>query len=454
MTNPAQGALAPDSVFTRALLRIEERSPAELQPHPTNPRKHSPAQIALIKRSIQTFGFTNPVLLGDDDSILAGHGRVEAAKQLGLAQVPTVRLSGMSPAQRRAYVIADNKLAELARWDDELLRLELGDIIQLDDTFDLTLTGFSVGEIDVLLDGDKSNEEEAGAPQQGPAVSRRGDLWQLGEHRVLCGDALVLADYATVMAGKKARMVFTDPPYNVPIGGHVSGLGKVTHGEFAMASGEMDAAQFTAFLRQAFRLMVEHSMDGAIGFVAMDWRHLGELLAAGADSFSELKNLCVWTKTNAGMGSLYRSQHELFAVFKVGHAAHLNNVNLGKHGRNRTNVWAYAGATSFGAGRLEDLHAHPTVKPVELVADAIRDVSKRGDLVLDPFGGSGSTLLAAEKTRRCARVIEIDPGYVDLIVSRWQRASGEQATLVGDGRDFEEVKAERLGAREGGDVQR
>ncbi len=454
MTEAIQGASAPASVLpAHPALRIEYRNPADLKPHPNNPRKHSPAQIAQIKRSIQSFGFTNPVLLADDDAILAGHGRVEAAKQLGLAQVPTVHLSGMSPAQRRAYIIADNKLAELARWDDGLLRLELGEIIQLDDSFDLTLTGFSVGEIDVLLDGESPTEETACAPRQGLAVSRRGDLWQLGEHRVLCGDALEGADYATLMGGKRARMVFTDPPYNVPIGGHVSGLGQVTHGEFAMASGEMDSAEFTAFLRRAFGLMVLHSIDGAISFVAMDWRHLGELLAAGASTFSELKNLCVWAKTNAGMGSLYRSQHELFAVFKVGSAPHLNNVNLGKHGRNRTNLWTYAGATSFGAGRLEDLHAHPTVKPTDLVADAIRDVSKRGDLVLDPFGGSGSTVLAAEKTRRCARVIEIDPGYVDLIVSRWQRASGEQAILLGDGRDFEAVKAERLGAEEGGDVR-
>ncbi|WP_245440780.1 DNA-methyltransferase [Mesorhizobium sanjuanii] len=273
----------------------------------------------------------------------------------------------------------------------------------------------------------------------GPAVTQPDDLFLLGDHRLICGNALSAEVFAALMQGEKASMCFTDPPYNVPIGGHVTGLGKTQHREFAMASGEMSDDEFARFLEQSFAEIAAFSKQGAIAFVCMDWRHIAETIIAGRETFGDLLNLCVWNKTNAGMGSLYRSQHELVLVFKNGNEPHRNNVELGKHGRHRSNVWTYRGINSFGADRMADLASHPTVKPINLVADALLDVSKRGDVVLDPFGGSGTTLLAAQKTRRRARLVEIDPHYCDLIVRRFEKHTGKQATLAATGETFEEL---------------
>jgi len=267
--------------------------------------------------------------------------------------------------------------------------------------------------------------------------SRPGDVWALGPHRLLCGNALDSASYQNLMAGELAEMVFSDPPYNVRIDGNVCGLGRVRHREFAMASGEMKEADFTAFLRTAFEQLAANSTNGAIHFVCMDWRHLAEMLGAGRSVYSELKNLVVWSKTNAGMGSFYRSKHELVFVWKVGAAAHVNNFELGQHGRHRTNVWDYAGVNTIRPGRLEELAMHPTVKPVALVADAIKDCSRRNGIILDPFVGSGTTLIAAHRTGRRARGIELDPIYVDVAVRRWQTYTGKPATLLATGKSFE-----------------
>jgi 16S rRNA G966 N2-methylase RsmD len=433
-----------------AKLEIIYRGVGELRPRATNPRTHTKKQLEQVAASIRRFGFTNPVLIDEEDGIIAGHGRVEAAKLIGMAEVPTVRLADMSEADIRAYVIADNRLAENAGWDRELLGLELRYLSELDIDFDVTITGFDPPEIDVLigelsLDGDADDSADAvPEPAAGPAVTRPGDIWRIGPHRLICGDATKGETYAALLGAEKAAMVFTDPPYNVPISGHVSGLGSVQHREFAMASGEMSSAQFTDFLTTVFGHLADFSVDGAIHFQCMDWRHIGEILAAGGSAYTELKNLCVWAKTNGGMGSLYRSAHELVFVFKSGTAPHINNVELGKHGRYRTNVWSYAGANSFGANRDEELAMHPTVKPVVMVADAILDCSRRKDIVLDAFAGSGTTLVAAHRTGRRGYGIEIDRTYCDVIISRMGETCGLDAVLEADGRTFDQVAAERL----------
>jgi len=427
-------------------LEVAEREIVGLKPYAGNARTHSKKQLQQIARSIEEFGFINPVLVDSEGQIIAGHGRVDAAKLLGRTSIPTIRLEHLSPAQVRAYIITDNRLAELAGWDDEILAIELQVLSTLNLDFALEITGFETTEIDLLIEGLAVGEapEEAEAafagPDRGkPAISAPGDLWQLGEHRLLCGNALNVESYATLMGDKKAQMVFSDPPYNVPISGHVSGLGKIKHGEFAMASGEMSESEFTGFLGTALGHMADFSVNGALHYLCMDWRHLYELLTAGRRVYSELKNLCVWNKSNGGMGSLYRSKHELVAVFKQGMAPHINNVELGKHGRNRTNVWDYAGINAFGADRDAALALHPTVKPVALIADAIRDASRRDGIILDPFAGSGSTIIAAQKTGRRGFGIELDPHYVDATLMRFRDLFSCEPVHVQSGLSFSDL---------------
>jgi 16S rRNA G966 N2-methylase RsmD len=429
--------------------KVELMPVSQLKPYRGNARTHSRKQIRQIADSIDRFGFTNPILIDDHGGIIAGHGRVEAAKLLGLSGVPTLRLSHLSPTEKRAYVLADNKLAEKAGWDREMLAIELQGLIDLD--FEVELTGFEMGEIDIILENaDEAKGEVAGPedevpePIPGPSVSQPGDLWLLDKHRIFCGDALDHGAYERLLDGERAEFIFTDPPYNVPIHGHVCGKGAIRHREFAMASGEMSKEAFTGFLTAAFRHLVAHTTDGSIHEICMDWRHIAEMMAAGNEVYTELKNLCVWAKTNAGMGSFYRSRHELVFVWKSGAGPHVNNFELGRHGRSRTNVWEYAGISTMRAGRLEELAMHPTVKPVALVADAIKDCSRRGGLVLDPFCGSGTILIAAERTGRKARALEIDPQYVDVAIRRWQTYTGKAATLAVTGQSFEEIEEERV----------
>ena len=413
---------------------IEMIDPRSLRPWERNARTHSRKQLRQLEKSIRTFGFTNPVLIDGPGTILAGHGRVEAAKAMGLDAVPCVRIEHMSEAEKRAYVLADNKLALNAGWDEELLAAELGALVAEDLDFDVDVTGFSIAEIDGLIDGVEPEEpndpRDDALPREAPRRVRVGDVWRLGEHRLVCGDALDPGVADLLMTGERARMVFSDPPYNVKIDGNVGGLGKIRHREFAMASGEMTEAEFTNFLHAAFRNLADHSLDGAIHYICMDWRHMGEMLAAGQGVYSELKNLIVWAKDNGGMGAFYRSRHELIFAFKVGTGPHVNSFELGQHGRYRTNVWEYRGVNSGGAKRLEELAMHPTVKPVQMIADAIRDVSGRGEIVLDLFGGSGSTLIAAEKTGRRARLVELDPIYCDRILARWEAFAKDDAELL------------------------
>jgi len=415
-------------------LRIEWLAISELKLDPRNPKQHSARQIRQIAESIKTFGCLVPVLIDRDNKILAGHGRVLALRRLGWAEVPVIRVEHLTPERARAFSVADNRLTELSTWDERLLGEILSELSAAELDFTLEVTGFSVAEIDLrieqlsVLNTTRPDPADELANCTGePPVTRPGDLWRAGRHLVRCGDALDPASYEKLMQGLRADVVFTDPPYNVPIDGHVSGKGRVRHRDFAMASGEMTALQFTQFLTTVLRLLVRHSADGSLHYICMDWRHLLELLTAADGVYSELKNLCAWVKDNAGVGSLYRSQHELVLVFKSGAAPHRNNVQLGQYGRNRTNVWQYPTINNFGRRGDEGnlLTLHPTVKPVALVADAIMDCSARGDIVLDPFLGSGSTLIAAERVGRVCCGIEFEPLYVDTAIRRWQRFTGD-----------------------------
>ena len=407
----------------------------ELKPYPKNARTHSPKQIHQIAKSIKTFGFTNPVLIDKDNCILAGHGRVEAAKMAGLTEVPVVQISHLTPAQKKAYIVADNRLAELAGWDKDLLRVELEELQAIDCDFDLTVTGFDTADIDVILQPDSSPQaEEANfLEQEIPARVKLGQLWLLGAHKLFCGDATQLNSYSRLLAGEKAQLILTDPPYNVKISGHVRSGDN--YREFAMASGEMSQNEFSQFLKGVFSLLSEYSQQGSLHYAFMDWRHIGEILTAGTSVYTTLKNVCVWNKLSGGMGSLYRSQHELVFVFKNGDAPHTNNIELGVHGRYRTNVWDYPGIFIKNKVNKANIRLHPTVKPVGLLADIILDASPRKGLVLDPFGGSGSVLLAAERTRRQARLMELDPHYCDVILYRWEQQTGKTAVLEGESAD-------------------
>jgi len=428
-------------------MNFENRPTRSLRPYAGNARTHSPKQIKQIAKSIERFGFNNPVLVDDDDQIIAGHGRVEAAKLLGLKTVPTVRLSHLSEDDKRAYILADNRLAEKAGYDNEILAIELQHLADVG--FDVSLIGFEPAEVDIIFEGigDESEQPENLLPDEpsGSPVSQQGDVWMLGKHILVCGDSTEAATYRLLMDDEKAELVFTDPPYNVKIDGNVSGLGRVKHREFAMASGEMTQNEFTNFLSRVFELLCRYSSDGSIHQICMDWRHMREMLAAGDTCYSELKNVCIWNKTNAGMGTFYRSKHEMVFVWKHGTTPHLNTFELGQYGRHRANVWDYEGVNSMRVGRLDELAMHPTVKPVAMVADAIKDCSKRGSLVLDPFCGSGTILIAAEKTGRRARAIELDPKYVDVAIRRWEQYTGKIARLGPMGETFDEISEIRLG---------
>jgi DNA modification methylase len=404
--------------------RIVWQATEGLKDFPLNPRRHPETQIANLMKSIGNV-WTNPILVDETGTILAGHGRREAARRLGMREVPTITITGLTGPEKRAIVIADNRMPEQAVWDIEILRTHFESLSEVH--FDLELTGFTTGEVDLVLDRNLTSLDPAddldGDIDEGPPASQKGDLWLLGRHRLLCETALSSSSYQALLSDELAQMVVTDPPYNVPIQGHAGGRGKVRHREFKMASGEMTAAEYAK--------------------IFMDWRHLRELLHAAQAPYSELKNLLVWNKDNAGQGSFYRSKHELITVFKNGNSPHINNFGLGGKGRYRSNVLDYPGVNSLHPSRKGDLELHPTVKPIALIADLMRDCSRRNGIVLDPFGGSGTTILAAERTGRIARVIEIDPLYVDVSIRRWERLTGIPARHAETGLTFEEVQVTR-----------
>ena len=430
-------------------MKIELTNVSSLKPDGRNARTHSPRQIEQIKRSIERFGFNNPILIGDDLRVMAGHGRLAAAKLLGMTEVPVVRLSHLSADERRAYILADNQLALNAGWDQEILAIEFQELIDAD--FDMDVMGFSVSEIDLTLDAtkaaspDTSDKGDVIPPLAAIAVSQHGDMWILGRHRLICGDAQHPNVYDRLLDGTKADLILTDPPYNVPINGHVCGSGKVKHREFAMACGEMSTIDFAAFLATTLGCASANARDGALAYVFMDFRHMKELMHAGEIIFDGHKQLCVWNKGSGGQGSFYRSQHELVFVYKIGTAPHLNNFGLGETGRYRTNVWSYPGSTSLSKTGASEFAMHPTVKPLRLVIDAIEDCTRRGDIVLDGFGGSGTTLIAADRCGRTARMIEYDPIYCDVIIRRFQAITGKGVVRAGSGVSFDDVAGQRFG---------
>ena len=422
----------------------------ELKPDPKNARVHGARQVRRIADSIAAFGFNVPILIDQNNGIVAGHGRVLAAKRVGLTEVPTIMLDHLNEAQRRAFMIADNRLTEIATWDDQLLGEQLKELATVDLNFAIEATGFEMNEIDLRIEAlQQGSERVKGEPPipapVGSAITRPGDLWTLGPHRLLCGDALDASNYRALFEERKAAMTFADPPYNVKIDGNVGGLGRVKHREFAMGVGEMTPEEFTKFLARWLRLATQSCRQGALIYSCMDWRHIGELLDAAKSEGLGAVNLCVWTKPNAGMGSFYRSQHELVYVVVAPGGPRRNNVQLGAYGRSCSNVWTYAVGPGFGRageeGRLSALH--PTIKPVAMVADAILDCTAIGDIVLDPFLGSGATLIAAERTRRRCFGVELDPLYCDVIIRRWQSYGGGAAKLASTGETFDAVTQRR-----------
>lgn len=427
-------------------LTFEKRDIDELKPSAHNARKHSKDQIRQLKKSMKQFSFMNPIITDTDGNIIAGHARYQAAKELGYTELPCLQANHLSEDDLRAYMLADNKIAENATWDNDLLRVELEFFTKLD--LDIETTGFSITEADIILGhAEQSPSETVAASLLTPSakpVTQLGDVCALGPHRIACGDVRDNQLLADLMGSDVAQMVFVDPPYNVKIDGHVSGLGAIKHQEFAMASGEMTDEEFELFLKTCLLAIKAISDAGALHYICMDWRHILHLLNVGQEVYHNLVNLCVWKKTNAGMGSLYRSQHELVVIFKTSDAPHLNNVQLGKDGRYRTNVWEYAGVNTFSPDRDELLSFHPTVKPTQMVADAILDVTRPGDLIFDGFLGSGTTLLAAEQVGRRCYATEIDPRYVDVALKRWLDLTGEQPIYCSTGQTFNERASEEV----------
>jgi DNA modification methylase len=421
-------------------LTIDYLPVASLRLDPKNARLHSNKQVRQIARSIEVFGFNVPILVDADFRVVAGHGRVLACKQLRIAQVPVVRLEHLSEHQIRAFMIADNRLAENSDWDNHLLGEQLQILSQAKIDFTLEVTGFETAEIDLFIENlaspcaSQADPDDILPEATSIQVSRTGDLWQLGKNRILCGDALSPGSYEALMDGQKAQLVFADPIY-----GYVSRFGKIDNPEFLIASGEVSENEFTKFLIKVFGPLGRSSSDGALQFICMEWRHIPELLAAARQTYTEFKNLCAWYKDVAGPGSLYRSQHELVFIFKNGKCRHRNNVQLSRH---RTNVWQYSRVnSSAGTAEREDLsNLQPTIRPVELVADVILDCTARGEIVLDPFVESGTTAIAAGRTGRVCFGIELNPLNVDTTIRRWQSFTHQQAVNAVSGRTFNEVE--------------
>lgn len=432
---------APD-LLANLDLQIEYLPPSSLAAFGRKSRTHSKTQIAMIRQAIQTFGFDVPVLVDADKKVLAGNARVEAAIQEGMPLVPTVELAHLTPAQKRAFVIAENRLSELSGWDKEVLRIEFEELGALDLDFSLEVTGFLEPEIDAIVFGDDTDGPgHKVLPLPSVPVSRVGDLWLLGDQKLLCGDSTSAASLETLLGNEQVRAVFTDAPYNVRIAGHVTGGGKFD--EFVMASGEMSDAEFTEFLANSLEQIAARLMPGGVAYFCMDWRHISNVLDAVKVTDLEHINLVVWDKQLGGMGSWYRSRHELIFVFRKPGAAHLNRVQLGKHGRDRHNVWCYPGVNGFGSDKAREREMHPTCKPLTLVRDAILDCSGKGDLVLDLFSGSGTTIMAAQAAGRRGAAIDLDPRYVDTGVIRWQDHTGQEARLAATGQTFCEVRGQR-----------
>lgn len=437
--------------------QVEHVPIGSLKPNPKNAKKHPQKQIELLAANIRKFGITQPIVVDEGEVLLCGHARLAACKLVGVQTVPIIRLTHLSSQEKKALAIADNRLPEMGDWDVEILREDLKELTEptVDLGFDFEITGFDSVDVDALIGPEtkKEKDDPADVPppleDRVPAITQPGDVWLLGQHVLLCGDARSATAYKDLMNGSVARLVITDPPYNVKIAGNVTKRRDVP--EFRMASGEMTEEDYTKFLGTVLGHIADHAERGAVFYVCIDHAHLPELLAAAKPIFGPHKNLAVWVKSNFGLGSFYRSQHELITIFVLPGAPPINNFGLGKRGRVRTNVWNYPGLNAFSADRAALLAMHPTIKPVAMVADAIRDCSNRNDVILDPFGGSGTTLIACEKVGRKARLIELDPHYCDVIVRRFEKFTSEPGRLAATGARFAEVVNGREGRVEEGD---
>lgn len=414
---------------------------AALISSPHHARRKTPDQLERVIASIADLGFCKPILIADNQ-VIDGVTRVAAAEQLGLTQVPAIDCGHLSKTDRRKLALAINRTAETGEWDLDLLKIEFTELLELE--VDLSQTGFTVQEQDIILLDDGSDEEEEQVDETPTdPVTQLGDVWELEDHRVVCGSALEPSVYEKLLLGVLVAIIIADFPYNVCIGNNVSGLGKKTHAEFKMASGEMSDAEFAAFLEATIMCAVAHLVAGGVLYGFMDWRSIDKLYRAGFAAHLTLLNLVVWYKQSGAMGAFYRSAHELIAVLCKGDKPRTNNIELGRHGRDRCNVWCQPGANRAGSSANEMLGEHATPKPVELCVDAILDVTVRGEAVLDPFLGSGTTLIAAEKTGRRCYGIEIEPGFVDVTIMRWQRLTGKQAVLAGTDQTFDTLAQHR-----------
>ncbi|MEM9111445.1 MAG: DNA methyltransferase [Planctomycetota bacterium] len=442
--------MAPSASQSFDHLRLELIHPDTARPHPDNPRRHPRKQVKQIAKSIETFGFRFPVMVDGQSRLIAGHGRIEAAKLLGLTEVPAVRADDLTEAQARALMLADNRLTEIGDWDERLLGQNLKILSDLELDFDLEVTGFEYGdieqriaELEVVEDEEADTADDIPDVDEVPIACQTGDIWRLGGHRLICGDSTQAETYQRLLGDGQASMIFTDPPYNLA----ARAIGQVCddkHGDFAMASGEMTPEGFTSFLGSVMERLCRFSLNGSIHYLFMDWRHVSEMLVAGLQHYSAFKNLCIWVKDRPGMGSMYKSQHELIFVFKNGDEPHQNNFKLGQFGRTRSNVWHFPGVWGFKAedgdpDGDEALKLHPTVKPVRLIEEALLDCSRRGEVVLDPFLGSGSTLIACEKAQRHCFGIELEPKYASVAIQRWQQWTGLEAIHDSTGRTYGET---------------
>lgn len=448
--NPPKNDLFPHFALVWLALNLLHEAPRRV-------RRASEKQIRGVLQSIQAYGFRIPILVrtkpdGIGYEVIDGHARLEAARRLEAETLLCIIVDDLSDVQIRRMRLSLNKLQETGEWDPEILKIEIEEIIAIDG--DLEIPGFEMPELEALVfdesdvaEPDAADADDLAELAAQPAVTQLGDRWILGDHRIFCGSALDGAALAGLLEdrleGRMLDAVFTDPPYNVKVNGHVREA-KGGFREFAQASGEMSREEFVAFLTQSLGNAAAGLKPGGVMFTCMDWRHVGELQTALEALGLRLLNICVWVKDAPGMGSLYRSQHELVFVTRKDGASHQNNIQLGTYGRNRSNVWHYAGATGGRRDGDDDFTVHPTVKPLRMVRDALLDVTGQGDLVLDPFLGSGTTLLAAERCRRRCIGIELDPGYVDVAIRRWQSLTGETAVHAETGRRFAAMEAEAL----------
>lgn len=443
-TDQGVGAALKNNLFSQMV--IEYVAADLLKPYSRQVRRHAQSKIRRLAKFMEKSGIIIPLVVDKDNFVILGNARLAAIILLSVESVPVIRASHLDEVMIRALILADNQFTLNADWYKEALREELLYLEprMLELGLELTDLGFETAQLDIAI-GDlelDTPKNEAPLPSVEPSVTQAGYIWQLSGHKLICSDARDGKTYEALMGDERADMIFGDLPYNVEINGHVCGNGAIQHREFAMASGEMSAAEFITFMAAIFTHLRKFSKEGSVHMQCMDWRHSLELLTAARQADYEYLNMAVWVKHAGGMGSLYRSQHELIHVFKSGTAAHINNVKLGKFGRNRTNVWQYEGANTFRAGRRGDLTLHSTTKPVDMISDAIKDCSPRGGIILDPTAGAGSTLIAAERTGRIARLIEIDPAYCDVVVRRWQDLTGRKAVLISTGQTFDDIVAQ------------